>query len=373
MKAENSLPKSVCKLGNSAADFSVLPFAVVADNVSGMMKSALTIFVFCSWAVLSTLPLSGQQSYPPTADEFTRPEGPERLTRKSGSVFRRPARDTPGEQLGYARELEAVGRWRRASNQYDALVHRWHHAEEAPTAQLAYARLLYERRRYERAFKEFQYMVQFFPGLFDYGSVLDYQLRIANQAMGRRRATFGVFPGFESPERALPMLETIIANAPNGNETPSIRLTIGMIHEGTKDLDDAVKAYEAVIYHHPGSDAAKTATFRKAVCLADLSDKSPRDEQRCREAFSALVSFLGAYPQSEEREEAFRRMDTLKLRLQDVYYQRARYYDEIEKRPAAALISYREFLKQFPASPLAERVTQRIEALDAQTTVSEGK
>lgn len=333
--------------------------------ISKTIRVTLVLLLMVSAAV-------AQQSYRPPEDDFeTGSDGPAKPDRKDGSFFRRPAKDSSASQLEYARELEEEGRLRRAANQYDALVHRWHFSEEAPAAQFAYARVLYERRRYERAFKEFQYMMHYFSGLFDFSAVLDYQLRIANHIMGRRWATFGVFPGFESQERSLPMLEAIIANAPNWEKTPAIRLMIGTIYENAKEREKAVEAYEAVFQHHPGSEEAQVAAFRKAFCLADLSDKSPRDEHRTREALSALTSFQVAYPQNENREEASRRVDTLKKRLEEMYYQRALYYDEIEKRPVSAMVGYREFIKQFPSSERAPAVMQRIEALDLQQRSSE--
>jgi outer membrane assembly lipoprotein YfiO len=309
-----------------------------------------------------------QGSYRPQADDFeaTVKDGPQQIDKKTPSYWRRPAQPTPAEQLAYAQAQEAGGHKRRAERQYNALVHRWHQSAEAPLAQFAYARLLYERGRYERAFREFQYMVQFFSGQFDYNLVLDYQRRIGNQILGKRWATFGIFRGFESPERALPMLETIVRNAPNWEKTPAIRLNIALVYENAGEHESAIKAYESVIQAHPGSPEAQTAAYRQAACLTDLSDKHPRDERHCRDALSSLASFLAVYPQGEQRAEAQQRLDSLKSRLEEMYYQRARYYDKIEKRPAAALVSYRDFLKRFPASDRAPAILERIGELEQQ-------
>lgn len=308
-----------------------------------------------------------QGSYRPESDDFeTTAAGPEKLDKKTPGFWRRPAQQTPAEQLAYAQAQEAAGNGKKAERQYNVLVHRWHQSEEAPVAQFAYARLLYERGRYERAFREFQYMVQFFSGQFDYNQILDYQYRIANHVLGKRWATFGVFRGFASQERALPLLEAIVGNAPNWEKTPAIRLTIAMVYEDAGEYDTAIKAYEAVIQAHPDRPEAQTAAYRQAACLADLSDKSRRDERRCRDALSALASFQAAYPQSEHRADAQERLDSLKVRLEEMHYQRARYYDVIEKRPGAALVSYREFLKRFPGSDRAPAILERIAELEPQ-------
>lgn len=345
-----------------------LPFCSRVDNVRGMIKAIHKTATIAALSLLAVSAALAQDSYRPQAQAFenTTSTGPEVLDKKTSSIFRRPAKDTPAEQLAYAQALEAENRTKQAASQYNALVHRWHQSEEAPLAQFSFARILYERGSYERAFKEFQYVVQFFPGLFDYNEILDYQLRIANQIMGKRWGTFGIFHGFESPERALPLFETIIANAPNWSKTPAIGLTIAMIHENQKDYEKAAAAYESVVQAHPGSEEAQTAAFRKGTCLADESDKTTRDEQNCRNALSALASFVAAYPQSDKRAEAEARMETLKARLEEMYYRRARYYDKIEKRPVSALVSYREFMKRFPGSTRIPAILERIEVLERQ-------
>lgn len=344
-----------------------LPFCWWRYNVPGMTKRIRKALIFALLLSLATGYTFGQGSYRPEPDDFAAGEsdGTQQMDKKTPRFWRRPAQSTPAEQLAYAQAQEAAGKLKSAERHYNVLVHHWHQSDEAPVAQFAYARLLYKRGRYDRAFREFQYMVQYFPGLFDYNEVLDYQLRIANHILGKRWATFGVFRGFESPERALPLFEAIIENAPNWERTPAIRLTIAMVYENAGEHDAAIKAYEAVIQAHPNRPEAQTAAYRQAVCLADLSDKSPRDERRSRDALSALASFLAAYPQSEQREDARQRLDNLKARLEEMYFQRARYYDEIEKRPTAALVSYRDFLKRFPGSDRAPAILERIAVLES--------
>ncbi len=342
-----------------------LPFRAWNDKLRCMTKHLHIALVsgLVSLGAVSVLPA---QSYRPEPEPFDAAAPvQERLSRKSSSIFRRAAKTDPEAQLAYAQSLEADGARRAAGSHYNALVHRWPDAEEAPAAQFAYARLLFARGRHERAFKEFQYLVEFYPNLFRYNDVLEFQFQIANHLMGRRRGRLLFLPGFESPERALPMLETLVANAPNWARTPSVRLTIAGIHEAAKMYDEAVTAYEAVMHHHPSSEEATQAAFRKAACLVELSDRSPRDEQRGRVAFSALGSFLSEHPRSEHRGETERQMQRLRHRLAKMHFERARYYEVIAKRSESALISYRDFIRQFPTSEFAPEALARIAALES--------
>ena len=315
--------------------------------------------LFCASAVWA------QQGYRPDEQEFeSDPKTFSHAEKKHRSLFHRPAEDTPAAQFALAVQQEAAGHLRKAKDSYDDLVHHWHDSLEAPKAQFALARIIFEQGKYEKAFKAFQYLVDHYAGRFSYNEALDYQYRIANQIMNDRWGDVLFMPGFEAPERALPLLDQLILNAPNGDKAPGVRMTVGMIHEDLKDYESAVTAYDAVEQHHAGSPEAATAAFRKAHCLYILSEKTPRDEKRCRTALSAVASFLARHKQSPDCPEAEAYLTALKGRLSQMYYNRALYYDEIARRPSSALIAYRDFLKKFPASDLAQEVFARIEVLE---------
>lgn len=310
----------------------------------------------------------GQGRYHPNNDVAFEDASPtvEHTEKKEPSIFRRPAQDDPTDQFTHAEDLEDQGRWRRARRAYDTLVRHWHDSPEAPKAQFKIALLLYNNGKYRKAFDAFQYLVDFYAGRFPYADVLDYQLRIANHVVADRWGDVLFLPGFPAPERALPLLKQLIDNAPNWDKAPSVRMSIGMIHEDLNELEQAVTAYETVEHHHPDSDEAKTAAFRKAYCLYQLSEKTPRDEKQCRAALSALASFLAHYKKSANQAEAETYLQELKSRLAEMYYQRARFYDTIAKRPAAALIAYRDFLKKFPAAKQAHDAHRRMQELKRQ-------
>ncbi len=290
--------------------------------------------------------------------------GLDQTGRKSGSLFLRPRQDDPEQQLAYARQLEDANRLRRAGRQYNALVHRWPDSSEAAEAQLALAQLLLARGRYERAFKEFQYLIEHHQGEFPYGEALVHQREAALAVKEQRRGGLLILPGFQNPERAIPLLETIVRNGPNWSEVPAIRLKIARIHENAKNYEEAVSAYEEVIIYHSRHPEAREAAFRKAVCLKRIADRNPRDEQRTRAALSALFAVQRSDPDPEQMAVVQDKIGILRQRLEDLHFDQADFYDRIAKRPRSALIRYREFLQQFPASSRQEFVEERIRVLE---------
>ncbi len=288
------------------------------------------------------------------------------IRRKRPRFFRRPARETAAEQLAYAQTLEADGRLRAARRAYNALVHTWHDTREAAKAQMAYARLLKEAGRYNRAFDQFQYMIEHYPGEYGFVETLEYQFTLAEKIMNRRYMSWLFLPGYNAPERALPLLETITGNAPRWERTDEAYFMIGRIHENRKRYADAIAAYDVVQRRFPRGPFALEASFRRVDNLRRLALKYPRDEQLVRNALSACAGFLaGPGRQSEYRATVQGYLDELKAMLAGMHYERAVYYDRIARRPDSALLAYRDYIKRFPDGGDAANVRERIDELDA--------
>jgi len=283
--------------------------------------------------------------------------------KKTPSFFHRPSKKTPADQFAFAEKQKSKGKLRSAKGAYNDLVHEWHNSPEAIKSQYQLALILLEQGKYIKSFKEFQYLIDHYAGQFDYKKVLEYQTKIARQVMGDRWGDFLFLPGFEAPERALPLFEQIIANAPNWNKIPGVRLKMGLTYEEVKQYEDAIVSYDTVRQYHPLSDEAETALFRKSYCLYVLAKKAPRDEKRCRAALSALSSFLSRYKMSPNKTIAESYLEELNLHLSEMYYSRALFYDN-KKRPKSALIAYQDFLKKFPSSKRAQEVFARVKVLE---------
>jgi len=269
-------------------------------------------------------------------------------------------------QLDYAKKLEEQGKKRKAAKQYRALVHQWHDSPEALDAQLSYSRLFEDRGKYARAFDEYQYLVHFYPLRVDYDKVLEHQFAIANQVMTERRMALFVFKGFEAPERALSMFERIVGNAPQWSRAPEAQFRIGWIHEQMNEFEEAASAYTSLLHLYPRSEFVESAAFRRGCTLYKLAKRSPRDEGACRNALSALSTCRTQYAGPEENTTvADKYMQELKSTLARMYYNRASFYDRT-KRPRAALLAYKDFVKQFPDGQLASEAMARIDDLTSQ-------
>ncbi|MBL7076834.1 MAG: tetratricopeptide repeat protein [Kiritimatiellae bacterium] len=330
-------------------------------------------FQIASMTVVTLLLAAGAWAQDPAMDGFGEMEQ-EGVQRKRAGFWRRPEKETPAEQLTHAQALEAEGNERKAARHYRALVHEWHDTPEAVKAQRAYAEILEDLGKYDAAFNEFQYLVDFYAGAFDYGDVLDHQFRIANEIMNRRYGGLLFLPGFKSPERALPLFEQIAENAPTWGRGPEVQFYIGWIQEDDKQYEGAIRAYDTLRQRWPRHELAVTAAFGGTRCLVRLADKSKRDEVTCQRALEGLAGFIRDYPDDPNVEQVTAERERLSSRLCTMHYDRAAYYDRIAKRPESALIAYGDFLRRFPYAEQAEEVSVRVRELEALTaSVEESK
>jgi len=331
-----------------------------------MKPFAIVLFVCVFAFFCESLAIAQGYNHQDSSFDVSENLGSESDIKSHGWLFHHPDKESVEEQFVLSQEQENAGKLRSAKNSYNALIHEWHDTEEAVKAQSRLAHILFQQGKYKKAFKEFQYLIDHYVGQFKYNEAVDYQIKIANHVMGDRWGNVLFMPGFKAPERALPLFEQIIANAPNLAVTPAVRLKIAGLYEEMNNYENAIVVYDAVQQYHGLSVEAETALFRKAYCLYVLAEKAPRDEKRCRLALSAFASFISRYKMSPHRVDAEGYLEDLNIRLSDMYYKRALFYDEVKQRPESALIAYRDFLKKFPGSESAQAVYARIVELEKQ-------
>ena len=278
--------------------------------------------------------------------------------------FLSPDKKNPADQLAHAQALAAEGSLRSAGRQALALRVYWPDSPEAPAAQLFYARNLEKREKYSAAFEAYQFLVENYPGRFDFNEVLDAQRRIALAVQNERHATFGIFPGYLAPERAIPLWQTILANAPQAPSAPDTHLAIGLAQLSALQYEQAVDSFFLTLNRFPNSDAAPAAAFNLLKTSAILSNEHPYDRRSLESALAAGSLFLQRFPDSPDRDEAVSILKNLRSRQADIAWDSATYYDKILSRPPAALIAYKDFIRNFPADARVPAAEKRILALE---------
>lgn len=327
------------------------------------MRAFPFILVLCLGLAALPSPAAGYYETGMNDDARSGTEDTKPRLKRGTSWYRRPSRPTDVEQAALARYCRDNRNLRGAANAYQALVYKWPDSSIAAEAQRKLADIQMERGKHEEAFGEYQYLVDNYPGQFEFAQVLDKQFQIAVQVMTQRVASFLFLRGFQAPERALPMFEKIIRNAPSGALAAESQFNIGRIYEMNEEEEEAVAAYAVVQSRYFSSPWAEPAAFREARCLYRISEERRNDENALNAARAALSGFLLSYPASQDHGEARAFLDILNARLETLALEKVEYYDRIAQRKETSLRLYEDFLKSFPMSPMTNKVMRRIAEL----------
>jgi outer membrane protein assembly factor BamD (BamD/ComL family) len=277
--------------------------------------------------------------------------------------FLHPAEKKPDAQLVFADQLRQAGRTKAAMKQYVALTVYWPESPEAAAAQYQYAKLWDRKGKDLRAFDEYQRLFNRYPGQFSYDEVLNRQFEIATNLMYRKKGKLLFFPGFSAPERAIPLFQAIITNAPQWKRTAETQYLMGRANELSLEYEAAIDNYMTVQNRYPDSAFAELSSFRTAYCYYLLAQESPNNEQILDAAWAAMTVFLNNYPSAEMAPVATEYRNTMYRWRAKIAYEKANYYDTIAKRPESALIAYESMVRQFPHSDWTGLAQIRIDAL----------
>ncbi|MFH0954295.1 MAG: outer membrane protein assembly factor BamD [Verrucomicrobiota bacterium] len=287
----------------------------------------------------------------------------EKTGRKGWHLFLHPAYKTPQLQLNYADSLLQARKTRAAMRQYLALTVYWPESAEAGKAQYQYAKLTDRRGKPFATFDEYQRLFDRYTGLFPYDEVLNRQFELATNVMERKKGRFLLFGGFSAPERAIPLFESILTNAPQGEKAAECQYRIGRAYELSLQYEEAIDAYMTTQSRYLESPFAEKGSYGAAYCFYLLAQESPNNQQILEGAWAAMTLFLNTYPSSQNAAVAMEYRKTLLRERAKLAYDKACYYDKIARRPKAALIAYQDFVRGFPHSDWTALAQIRIDAL----------
>ena len=312
--------------------------------------------------VLACVLLCGLLAVPVAAGAPAKPYI-EKTPKRGFHLFVRPKQKTPETQWEFTQTLERAGKLKAAARQALALRIWWPHSPEAPQAQMLYARLMEKRKDLQAAFDGYQYLLEHYTGRFEFNEILDRQMQIAKTIMAQKKGRFLFLPGFDAPERAIPLFEKIVASAPEGHATAEAYYLTGVANDRIYEYDKAIDAYFTTLNRFPDSEFAEKSAYAQAQCHIKISTDAPHDNRALATARAAGLLFLQRYPDSVHRAGIEADLARLHDRQVQNAYELARYYDLILHKPAAALIEYQTFVALFPDAEQTPAARLRMEQL----------
>jgi TolA-binding protein len=278
--------------------------------------------------------------------------------------FLKADRETPEEQLRYAKELLDAGKRKKASKAYRATVKIWPETREAALAQFEYAKLTEELQSPTRAAENYEYLFTYYTGSFPHEEALQRLFNLGTDLLEHRKGKFFFFRGFKAPERSIPIFENVIRFGPRWERSSEAQFLIGRALQDTFSYEKAIAAYELVQIRYRDTEWAEEASFYKAQSLNKIAQESPNSDQALEDAWIGTIMFQQRHPDSLHNPEIAAYREALLNRRAEIAFEKARYYDDIARRPVAALRAYEEFIKKFPSSEWTKQAKLRIEALE---------
>ncbi|MEM0966412.1 MAG: outer membrane protein assembly factor BamD [Verrucomicrobiota bacterium] len=213
----------------------------------------------------------------------------------------------------------------------------------------------------EEAFKNFQKIVNRYPGYERFNAVIANQFEIASMYMGG--ASSNMF-GFEQPDTAIEYFEVVIKNSPYSDYAPLALMNIALISQQKSDEELAIDALDRLITLYPRSLLTPDAYFAMAQIFASLIQGPEYDQGSTLEALNYYQDFLILFPRSQyvdDAEEGLRQVSEIyaqsKLMTAEFYYVN-RHNEE------AARVFYNETITVAPETEAADIARQRIQRMD---------
>ena len=288
---------------------------------------------------------------------------------RSGSYFYlnpfsyKPA--TAEEHWNYVESLKERGHNKSARKQYEIFVKRWPEDIHAPDAKQKTAELYFAKGKNKKAFTAYEELIQqYYTSIKDYNSVLDRQYVIAEKEMNRKRMRW-LFGGYRAPERAVPLFESIIKNAPQWERAPEMQYMIGQAYQKNGDQELAVVAYSTTEYRYPNSPFAEKSAVSKIGSFKELVDSIPYSEDIREQAQLSAELFPELYTNSQYIAEAQAFGAELHGLSAQHNYEIGRFYERVPRPPQtnSAAIYYNKVIKKYGDTEYAAKSAERLRVL----------
>lgn len=168
--------------------------------------------------------------------------------------------------------------------------------------------------------------------------------------------------------RAVSLLEGLVTYQKGSDNAQESLYMLAMAQYLSNDFESASATFKKYHTSYPRGEYAEHASFYVGQSLYESAPEPRLDQSPTIGAINAYQSFLDAYPESELRSEAQRRLYELQDKLVEkeyvsakLYYNLGGYFGNInannESNYEACIITAQNALKQYPYSKLREEFT----------------
>lgn len=271
------------------------------------------------------------------------------------------AKDSPGEQLAFAKSFFDAKDYKKALPEFEKLIRRYPKAKESAEAQYHIGLSLEALNKLYDAYLAHQKLIEKYPFSERIEEAIEKQYNIAEAFMqGKSR-----FLGLDIPtsKYAVDVFDAVIKNSPYGKYAAVSQYKIGLVLKSLGRYPEAKAEFEKVVSNYPESEWAEPAKFQIAICTKEISLDANYDQMTTQEAKEKFEEFVKAHPEAELSKEAEAEADALKEKEAESNFTAAAFYER-QKKYESAKLYYEYVFTNFPKSTWAAKAFERHQVLE---------
>jgi outer membrane protein assembly factor BamD len=274
------------------------------------------------------------------------------------------AKGTPSAQMDWAVGFFESKDYVRASKEFLRLVRSYPRSELAPEAQYLAGVSFEMLDQVGAAFGAYKKLIQTYPFSPRFKDAIEREFAIAEELYGGGRLT--LIGPIKAPalDKAIEIYDQIVAQAPYGDYGDRAQMRLGECYVRQDRYEEANRVFQKVVDEYPNSPLVEQAKFKVAFCARQLSLRASYDQSATDEAIHWYEKFIASHPSSDLVPQAQQSLQQLVEIRAEGLHKIAGFY-EIQGKPTAAPVSYREIAEKYPASRYAPEAVAKLKELEA--------
>lgn len=260
-------------------------------------------------------------------------------------------RESALELMNRARTAQEDRSWYSALTYYNRVIERYPSSQYAAEAHFQKGVVHLRRNQFERSFNDFAAILEKFPDYARYDRVVQGQYDVAMAIKrGERPWLWGWIPWFKDSEAALDYFQKVHDAAPAGERAEQSLYYKG---EWARELDkdeDAIDAYEHLIYDYPSSTLTPPAYLAMAEVYSSRVMGPHWDQGSTRSALNFYRDFVDLFPADPYAPQAQAKVVQLKDTLSRNRLELGKFYYYRRNNGRAAAIFFNEAVNAAPDS-----------------------
>ncbi len=271
------------------------------------------------------------------------------------------AKDSPPEQLTFAKSFLDTKDYKKALVEFDKLIKRYPKAKESAEAQYYLGVSLEGLNKLYDAYFAYQKLIEKYPFSERIEEAVEKQYNIGETFMQGKSRFFGL--DIPTSKYAIDVFDAVIKNSPYGKYAAVSQYKIGLILKSLARFSEAKDEFEKVVSNYPESEWTEAAKFQIALCTKETSLDAPYDQETTKEAKDKFEDFVRAHPEAELSKEAQTEANALKEKEAESNFETGKFYEKQKKYDSAKLY-YEYVFNNYPKTTWSAKAFERYQILE---------